>query len=405
MTKTDAALPPQCIMTLPDKLADGMQQEFTWEEEIESDYSSPSTSPHRAEKKICVDFVQGTTIVFDSFSDEQDVQRRNLAAINISKISDAARRFETDFTVNASGKVTAVLGANTVAKYRVVDIKGGARIPTPAPMPSFSSVISMAASDRELVSSLAACANADPTTDNLRKRCRSMLKQRYVNRPETTPNDMVNQKNNYALNMTTPMNDTTGMTTPFYPATATMPTRAFFAPVIRPIAVQQALSQIKLERGGMDHDGQLVDGGSGAAEAKYIPVASTSARPRRLTFESNGMGDDSNLTFTAPSSATAPGASAQMSSMPLSNLRPAPGVDVTLQSAFSIFTAMDGVQKPSIILPPLTIPPDGHRVSSSDLILAAMTCPLPVGELTNMSDIFLRRSSDELIVLAGTWHT
>jgi hypothetical protein len=381
MSKTDATLPPQCIMTLPDKLADGMQQEFTWEEEIESDYSSPSTSPHRAEKKICVDFVQGTTIVFDSFSDEQDVQRRNLAAINISKIGDAARRFETDFTVNASGKVTAVLGANTVAKYRVVDIKGGA------------------ASDRELVSSLAACANADPTTDNLRKRCRSMLKQRYVNRPETTPNDMVNQKNNYA------MNDTTGMTTPFYPATATMPTRAFFAPVIRPIAVQQALSQIKLERGGMDHDGQLVDGGSGAAEAKYIPVASTSARPRRLTFESNGMGDDSNLTFTTPSSATAPGASAQMSSMPLSNLRPAPGVDVTLQSAFSIFTAMDGVQKPSIILPPLTIPPDGHRVSSSDLILAAMTCPLPVGELTNMSDIFLRRSSDELIVLAGTWHT
>ncbi len=373
-----------------------MQQEFTWDEEIESDYSSPSTSPNRAEKKICVDFVQGTTIVFDSFSDEQDVQRRNLAAINISKIGDVARRFETDFTVNASGKVTAVLGANTVAKYRVVDIKGGARIPTPAPMPSFSSVISMAASDRELVSSLAACANADPTTDNLRKRCRSMLKQRYVHQPATT----VNQKTNYALNM-----ETTGMTIPFCPATATMPTRSFFAPVVRPIAVQQALSQIKLERGGMDHDGQLVDGGSGAAEAKYIAMASTSARPRRLTFESNGMGDDSNFTFTTHSSAAAPGTSTEMSSMPLSNLCPTPGVDVTTQSAFSIFMGVDGMPKPSIILPPLTVPLDGHRVSSSDLTLAAMTCPLPVGELTNMSDIYLRRSSDEIIMMAGTWHT
>ena len=384
-------------MTLPDKVADGLQQEFKWDDNTDS--NSSATPEHRAENMIHTHFIQGTTLVFDSFSDEQDVQRRNLAATNISKINDTLRRFETDFTVRASGKVTAVLSASTVANYRVVDVKKGHRThtPTPAPMPSFSSVISgaatMAQSDKELASSLAACASdtSDSHTDQLRKRCRTMLQQRYVHRAGEASISLVNQKANYALSVK--KDGVPGVTAPFCPATATHAN--FFAPVLRPIAVQQALSQIKPEHRGMDHDGQPVDGGGG------VVAVDAFAESRHSSAAFDGMGDKSHLgsPSASPSPANPAGTSAPLSSVPLPKLCPTASADVTTQSAFSIFI---GGQRP-IIFPTHPVPSDGHRISSSDLVLTTMACPVPVDGLMNFSDINFHRSSDEIITLAAAW--
>ena len=84
-----------------------------------------------------------TTIVFDSFSDEQDVLRRDQQRNNISKINNPQRRFTTDFSVRVSGVVTAILSPNSVADYRVVDTKRAAMVSSrqAEPAQSFSSVI------------------------------------------------------------------------------------------------------------------------------------------------------------------------------------------------------------------------------------------------------------------------
>jgi hypothetical protein len=90
------------------------------------------------------------------------------------------------------------------------------------------------------------------------------------------------------------------------------------------------------------------------------------------------------------------GATASSSSVSLPPMCSTPGFAVTQQSAFSVFT--NGGQKITI-LPPL--PNTGQRVSSSELFFNM--CPVPVTGLMNLSDIHIRRSSDEIVTLTAEW--
>ena len=40
------------------------------------------------------------------------------------------------------------------------------------------------------------------------------------------------------------------------------------------------------------------------------------------------------------------------------------------------------------------------RISSSDLIFTSMVCPVPIAGLINLSDVKLRRSSEEMLALS-----
>jgi hypothetical protein len=70
---------------------------------------------------IRVDCAAGTTVIFDSFSSEQEVQCRNMYLNSVSKINDPVRHFPVNFNVEVKGTVAAVLGPSTVSSYRVVD--------------------------------------------------------------------------------------------------------------------------------------------------------------------------------------------------------------------------------------------------------------------------------------------
>ena len=118
----------QCIMSIPaDKIdVSGQQREVQWDD---------ATGNIHALSTGC------STIVFDSFSSEQDVHRRNTGVNNISKLNNPGQRFAADFNVRVSGEVTAILSASSVASYRVTDEKRKPQ-PPPEPVPaSFSSVI------------------------------------------------------------------------------------------------------------------------------------------------------------------------------------------------------------------------------------------------------------------------
>jgi hypothetical protein len=65
---------------------------------------------------------EGNTIIFDSFTPEEEVRRRNINNNNISKLNNMQKRFQTGFCVGIqASSVTAVLCASTVSHYRVVD--------------------------------------------------------------------------------------------------------------------------------------------------------------------------------------------------------------------------------------------------------------------------------------------
>jgi len=68
---------------------------------------------------------KGTAIVFDSFSPEDEVGRRNTVRNSISRINDPSRHFLMDFNISVQGSVSAVLSPSTVASYCVPDRKGG----------------------------------------------------------------------------------------------------------------------------------------------------------------------------------------------------------------------------------------------------------------------------------------
>jgi hypothetical protein len=418
-------------MTLPDKATGSVaQQEFQWdgsdnEDAADSSISTPPPGTKLQGKTITARFVQGTTVVFDSFSNEKDVQRRNHAAINISKINDTSKRFATDFTVRTSGQVTAVLSPSTVANYRVVDPKRGSR---PQPLiPSFSSIISngvISQSDRDLASSLAACASsASPVdseapndenharTEQLRKRCRTMLQQRggrlHVEEEEgeDTSSGMVNNKKRISVGTPPPSLsvgntlDSDGHNTPTSTAAGVthtvLPDCFFFAPVLRPIAVEQALHKYYERR---DIHGLACNGGRGGAgetPGRFIRTA------QHITSTmSDGVGDVQRLgiSTTMPTAGTTVSPSAFSAA---AKLWPSPGS--ILMSHPSLSAMMNGGSKHTI-LPPLSFQvPDGNRVSSSELIFAAMVCPVPVNGLLNLSDINFDNTSDEIVTLTAAW--
>jgi hypothetical protein len=71
----------------------------------------------------------GNTIIFDSFSPEAEVCKRNIGNNNISKLNNMSTRFATEFFVRVrAASVTAVLCAKTVQDYKVVDKKSGSAI-------------------------------------------------------------------------------------------------------------------------------------------------------------------------------------------------------------------------------------------------------------------------------------
>jgi hypothetical protein len=91
--------------------------------------------------------LSGSTVVFDSFSSEADVRARNPVVNSVSNCNDSARcgivvseanmsltgkknrHFTTDFNVQFSGKVAAVLCPSTVASYRIVGPRSESLLP------------------------------------------------------------------------------------------------------------------------------------------------------------------------------------------------------------------------------------------------------------------------------------
>ena len=71
----------------------------------------------------------GGTVIFDSYSPEHEVRRRNLKTNNVSKLNHMPNRFPTDFNVRVrADSVAAILCAETVSDYKVVDKKSGQTI-------------------------------------------------------------------------------------------------------------------------------------------------------------------------------------------------------------------------------------------------------------------------------------
>ena len=160
-------------MSIPDNNDSGGAQppnSFEW---IERGGSSADSG---AATDLHAHFSNSNTIIFDSFSSEVEVRKRNLVVNNISKINDPRRRFASEFNVRVAGKVTTILSASAVAEYRVVDDRRSGAQNMAKPIATFSSVISAASpvmarvvatteplapvvsaeSDNELIASLAA---------------------------------------------------------------------------------------------------------------------------------------------------------------------------------------------------------------------------------------------------------
>ena len=76
-----------------------------------------------------ISVTSGNTIVFDSFSPEADVRKRNVRNNNVSKLNNIPLRFSTEFYVGVkAASVTAILCSSTVQDYKVVDKKTSAEI-------------------------------------------------------------------------------------------------------------------------------------------------------------------------------------------------------------------------------------------------------------------------------------
>lgn len=69
---------------------------------------------------------EGNTVIFDSFTPKEEVHRRDIASNNVSKLNHMQKRFATEFCVGVRAtSVTAMLSADTVEAYRVIDKKTG----------------------------------------------------------------------------------------------------------------------------------------------------------------------------------------------------------------------------------------------------------------------------------------
>ena len=69
---------------------------------------------------------EGNTVIFDSYTPKEEVHRRDIANNNVSKLNQMQNRFATEFCIGIRAiSVTAVLSADTVEAYRVIDKKTG----------------------------------------------------------------------------------------------------------------------------------------------------------------------------------------------------------------------------------------------------------------------------------------
>jgi hypothetical protein len=175
--------------------------------------------------------------------------------------------------------------------------------------------------------------------------------------------------------------------------------RPFFAPVIRPVAVQQALSQTLNRSNVFAISPQpRTTGGD-----ERHPTDNRLVEPTKQ--HAHSMGGKSHFDF--PTDTTTPfGATATPACVSLPKLSTATGASLMAtqqSSAFSFFSSNGS----AMILPPLAIPTallqdSQQRFSSSDLLFAT-TAPVPVDGLMNLSDICLHRTSDDIITLAAVW--
>lgn len=65
--------------------------------------------------------IGGTSLIFDSYSDEDQVQSRNPIINNIRKIGDSSRHFRVNFNVSVIGSAAVVLSPSTVGAYCMPD--------------------------------------------------------------------------------------------------------------------------------------------------------------------------------------------------------------------------------------------------------------------------------------------
>ena len=100
----------QCVITMPDGVV------------------SPRDFVHIMDNddSMNLSVTQGNTIIFDSYTPEPEVRRRNLRNNNVSKLNQMPNRFSNEFMVRISSvSITAVLCPSTVEHYRIVDRKTG----------------------------------------------------------------------------------------------------------------------------------------------------------------------------------------------------------------------------------------------------------------------------------------
>ena len=162
LTLIDCIL-PQCIINVPDRYAQTFDQTFT------SDQAG----------NVLVKNLNGTTVIFDSFSSEEEVRNRNEKNNSISGLSDPRNHFDVEVDLRISTKTAAVLSPSTVSSYRVVDRTTDAEVPgrrirsnnNKRPFSSISSAQTCVLSHCSLMSYANQVSETEHAMNLLKKRC------------------------------------------------------------------------------------------------------------------------------------------------------------------------------------------------------------------------------------------
>ena len=104
----------QCVITVPDERS-----------------QTSASKQHTLcfdDRSVHLSNVDGTTVVFDSFSSEEERRQWSPLIKSVSKLKDPSRHFFADWNIRVSSRLSAILGPETIAAYRTVDRK-----PTEAP--------------------------------------------------------------------------------------------------------------------------------------------------------------------------------------------------------------------------------------------------------------------------------
>lgn len=401
-----------------------------------------------------------STIVFDSFSDEQDVRQRDTAKNRIGKLNAPERRFSTDFSVRVSGEVSAILSATTVSNYRLTErkVKGGQAdgglanalfLDSPPPPQTFSSVIMhnlinasptaaparvvmdipssssscpsssnntpphavlLSPADTELIASLAAAtapssAPRSPPPPNLSwSTALSAVAHRLASTATaatvsaTQEEERTDQLRKRCHNL---LHQRNAMETQHKQRIVNQRNRLHFQNVAAPKPVEES----GLAKGSFFF--------SSVPRPKEVHQTLIDAAVRRGMKEGQnggalswgGRGEPpifNTLSQELPASLSAPETFASQLS------------GDTHSSAFtSIITGRrsdSSLKASSLLLPPMMpvllddafAPEDHHRprLSSSDLVFTSMVCPVPLNGLLNLQDIHFRHSSEEILAVS-----